>query len=393
LNKNDASLPLTVLLGMLTALPALGTDLYLPALPDVARSFAVPVSAAQLTLTTYFVGLALGMFAWGPLSDRFGRKPMLIAGLALMLAVSAIGAFAESIATLSAVRLVQGFAMTSGASIGRAIVRDLHAHEQAARLLARMAVVFSIVPIAAPLAGALLTGVGGWPSIFVAMAAVGAVLLLALLPLAETAPAERRSARPGAIVRTFAAIITDRRFLAPFSLILCAQVGILAWVSSSSFTLVRGLGVSVTAFSLMFALVMLGQICGAWSSSRLVLRLGIRRLLSIGAALMFAAGGSAALLAWLGVGHWLAVVLPFMAFLFGTAVIMPNAIAAALSPFPQSAGSATSLIGAIGFGSGALISTVLGALFDGTARPMATTAGLAGVGALLAHRLLLHGKA
>jgi DHA1 family bicyclomycin/chloramphenicol resistance-like MFS transporter len=229
--------------------------------------------------------------------------------------------------------------------------------------------------------------------VFGGMAAVAAVLLVALTRLRETAPAERRSIHPGAIARTFGATLADPRFLAPFSLILCAQVGILAWVSNSSFTLVRGLGVSVTAFSMMFALVMLGQIGGAWCSSRLVLRLGIRRLLGIGSTLMFAAGAAGALLAWSGVGHWLAVVLPFMLFLFGTAMIMPNAIAAALTPFPQSAGSATSLIGAIGFGSGALISTALGLLFDGTARPMATTAALAGVGALFANRLLLRGKA
>ena len=374
---------------MMKELPVLGTDVYLPALPEVARSLAVPVRAAQLTLTTYFVGLALGMFLWGPLSDRFGRKPVLVTGLSIMLIASVIGACVESIGALSAVRLVQGLAMTSGALIGRAIVRDLHAHEQAARLLARMAIVFSIVPIAAPLAGALLTRAGGWPVIFAAMAVVAAALLVALIPLPETAPAERRSVQPGAIAATFAQIITSPGFLAPFSLILCAQAGILAWVSSSSFTLVRGLGVSVTDFSLMFAMVMLGQIAGAWSSSRLVLRLGISRLLGIGSTLMFAAGASGALLAWLGIGHWLAVVLPFTGFLFGTAILMPNAIAAALSPFPQAAGSATSLIGAIGFGSGALISSLLGALFDGTARPMASIAALAGVGALLAHRGLL----
>jgi len=393
LNNKDTSLRLTILLGVLTALPALGTDLYLPALPEIAQSLAVPVSAAQFTLTTYFIGLAAGQFLWGPLSDRFGRKPVLLAGLAMVLVSSVVGAFVESIGALSAVRLAQGLAMASGSLIGRAIVRDLHAHEQAARLLARMAIVFSIVPIAAPLAGALLTTAGGWPMVFAGMAAVAAVLLVALTRLSETAPAERRSIHPGAITRTFGALLVDRRFLAPFSLILCAQVGILAWVSNSSFTLVRGLGVSVTAFSLMFALVMLGQICGAWASSRLVIRLGIRRLLSIGSTVMFAAGAAGALLAWSGVGHWLAVVLPFMLFLFGTAMLMPNAIAAALTPFPQSAGSATSLIGAIGFGSGALISTALGLLFDGTARPMATTAGLAGVGALVAHRLLHHGKA
>src|SRR6185436_9928775 len=173
-NNKDTSLRLTILLGVLTALPALGTDLYLPALPDIAQSFAVPVSAAQLTLTTYFIGLAAGQFVWGPLSDRFGRKPVLLVGLAMVLASSVVGAFVESIGALSAVRLAQGLAMASGALIGRAIVRDLHAH--AARLLARMSIVFSVVPIAAPLAGALLTTAGGWPMVFAAMAAVAALL-------------------------------------------------------------------------------------------------------------------------------------------------------------------------------------------------------------------------
>ncbi len=378
---------------MLIALPALGTDFYVPALPAVARALAQPVSAAQLTLTTYFIGLAAGQLLWGPLSDRYGRKPVLFTGLATTLVASAIGVFVESIGALSAVRLAQGLGMSSGALIGRTIVRDLYAHEEAARLLARMTIVFSVVPIAAPVAGALLVEAASWQTVFVGMGAIALLLLLAVYRLGETAPAQRSSMHPGDIARTFRSMLADRRFFSPFLLILCAQVGILAWVSNSSFTLVRGMGIETVAFGLMFAVVMLGQISGAWASSRLVMRLGIRRLLQAGAALMCAAGLAAAALAWSGVGHWLAVVLPFMAFLFGSALVMPNAVAAALTPFPQSAGAATSLIGAIGFGSGALISTALGAAFDGSARPRARVAALAGVGAFLFERLLLRGKA
>jgi DHA1 family bicyclomycin/chloramphenicol resistance-like MFS transporter len=132
---------------------------------------------------------------------------------------------------------------------------------------------------------------------------------------------------------------------------------------------------------MMFAAVMLGQISGAWCSSRLVLRLGIARLLRAGAALMLAGGTLAAALAWAGVAHWLAVVLPFVLFLFGSALIMPNATASALSPFPTAAGSASSLIGAVAFSAGAVVSSVLGAVFDGSARPMATVAALAGIAA------------
>jgi len=392
LNNKDTSLRLTILLGVLIALPAVGTDLYVPALPELARALSVPVAAAQFTLTTYFIGLAAGQLLWGPLSDRYGRKPVLLAGLLTMLAASLIGMFMESIGALAAVRLAQGLGMSSGSLIGRTIVRDLHAHEQAARLLARMTIVFSLVPMCAPVIGALLVGATGWPSVFLCMAAVAAVLLASLGALPETAPSERRSAHPTDIARTFRAILGDRRFLSPFLLILCAMIGVLAWVSNSAFTLVGGFGVSAVAYGLMFAMVMLGQISGSWCASRLVMRLGIARLLRLGARLMCGAGIAAAALAWLGIGHWLAVVLPFMVLLFGTALIVPNAMAAALSPFPRSAGSASSLIGAIGFAAGAVISTALGAAFDGTARPMTAVAALAGIGALLIERWLARGK-
>ena len=391
MNNKDTSLRLTILLGVLIALPAVGTDLYVPALPEVARALGAPVAAAQFTLTTYFIGLAAGQLLWGPLSDRFGRKPVLLAGLLTMLAASLVGMFAQSVGTLAAVRLAQGLGMSSGSLIGRTIVRDLHAHEQAARLLARMTIVFSLVPMCAPLAGALLVGAFGWPSVLGGMAVVAVALLASLVALPETAPAERRSMHPVAIARTFAGILGDRRFLAPFLLILCAQIGILAWVSNSAFTLIRGLGVSTIAYGLMFALVMLGQISGSWAASRLVLPLGLGRLLRLGALLMLLGGLCGAALAWLGVAHWTAVVLPFMVLLFGTALIIPNAMAAALTPFPQAAGSASSLIGAIGFGSGAIVSTVLGAAFDGSARPIATVAALAGIGAFFLEKRLAHG--
>jgi MFS transporter, DHA1 family, multidrug resistance protein len=393
LNKPGATLWFTILLGVLIALPALGTDLYVPAMPALALALGADVAAVQFTLTTYFVGLAAGQLLWGPLSDRYGRKPVLLTGLATMLAASAIGTFVDSVGAVAAVRLAQGLGTSSGALIGRTIVRDLYAHEQAARMLARMTIIFSVVPISAPLAGALLAGAFGWPAVFAAIALVAAALILFVVELPETAPAARASARPADIARTFLWILRDRRFFSPFLVVFCAHMAILSWISNSAFTLVRGLGVSALAYALMFGLVMLGQIAGAWASSRFVVRLGIARMLRLGAAVMLAAGTGAAALAWAGTAHWLAVVLPFALLLFGTALIVPNATAAALSPFPGSAGAASSLIGAIGFTVAAVLSTVLGALFDGTARPMASAAALAGLGAFLFERTLIRGRA
>jgi len=392
LNNKETSAALTLLLGVLIALSALGTDLYVPALPDVAASFASPVSAVQLTLTTYFLGLAVGQLIWGPLSDRYGRRPVLLAALGLMLAVTAAAPFMPSIGALVAARLVQGLGMSGGVVVARSIVRDLHAHEQAARLLARMMVVFSIVPIAAPVSGALLTAHAGWRAIFWTYVLIAAGLLVAVAAgLRETAPAERRSAHPAQIARGLGRILSDRRFQAPLLVFLSCQMGILAWVASSAFTLAH-MGVALDAYGWMFAGVMLGQIAGAWVASRFVLRLGSARLMRGGSFLVLGGGLAVAAFAWAGAEHWLALVAPFAVLLFGTALILPSATALALSPFPQAAGAASSLIGAIGFTAGAFLSTLLGALFDGTARPMATAAALASLAAFAFERSLARGK-
>jgi len=384
---------LTVLLGALIALPALGTDFFVPALPALAESFSVDAGAAQLAITTYFAGIAAGQLVWGPLSDRYGRKPVLLVGLATMLASSLAALVAESLALLSVARLAQGLGMSSGAVMGRSVVRDLYAHEQAARMLAAMMIVFSVVPITAPLAGALLTSAAGWRAIFVGMAAIAALLLAwVVFGLAETAPRERRSAHPAAIARTFVQILGEPRFVAPFLLVLCCHIGILAWVSNSALTLIRGMGVSPPAYGLMFALVASGQIVGAAVATRLLRQLGSQGVMRLGARLLFVAGGAAASLAWAGAAHWLAVVPPFALFLFGSALLFPTATAAALIPFPAAAGSASSLMGAIGFTAGALVSMALGSIFDGTARPMASLAALAGIAAFLFHRFFFRGK-
>ena len=167
---------------------------------------------------------------------------------------------------------------------------------------------------------------------------------------------------------------------------LCAQVGIFAFVANSAFTLMRGMGVTPPTYAMLFAVVMLGQIAGAWASSRLVVRLGIARLLRVGTALAAVSGSVAALLAWAGFAHPAAVVLPFMGFLCATALIMPSATAAALTPFPRAAGAASSLMGATQFVLGASVATLLGALYDGSARPMATCSAVAGLAAFIVER-------
>jgi DHA1 family bicyclomycin/chloramphenicol resistance-like MFS transporter len=182
--------------------------------------------------------------------------------------------------------------------------------------------------------------------------------------------------------------LSDRRFVAPLATMLCAQMGIIAFVSTSSLVMVQALGLTPIAFSVLFATVMLGQMAGGYAGSRLVMRFGIERMVRLGAALAVVAGALLAALAYAGVAHWGAIVVPMLAYIFGCAFIVPNATAAALSPFPRMAGAASSLLGTLPFGLGALVSAALGAAFDGTARPMALAIALAGAGAFAAERML-----
>jgi DHA1 family bicyclomycin/chloramphenicol resistance-like MFS transporter len=380
-------------LGVLLALTALGMDMFLPSVPVIARELGAQAAgdagAAQLTVTSYLLGLAAGQLGWGPLSDRHGRKPVLLAGLALFLVSTATAAAAQSLQTLVLLRFAQGLGMSSGPVVARSIVRDLYAREQAAHLLARMMAVFGVIPVAAPLLGGQALVLGGWPAVFWLFAAIALALLFAVgLGLRETAPAERPSVAPRRIAASYVRLFGDARFRAALTTMVCVQMGIIAFVSSSALAMVQALALTPTMFSLLFATVMLGQIAGGLLGSRLVPRLGSARMVRLGAGLAAAAGIALALLAFAGVPHWSAIVLPMLVYLFGAAFLIPNATAAALAPFPQMAGSASSLLGAIPFGLGALVSALLAAAFDGSARPMALAIAASGLLAFLAERFL-----
>jgi DHA1 family bicyclomycin/chloramphenicol resistance-like MFS transporter len=364
-------------------------DMFLPSVPVIAQSFGAPSGAAQSSVTTYLAGLAVGQLAWGPVSDRYGRKPVLLAGLSLFLISSACAIAADSVLEVAALRFSQGAGMSSGPVVARSIVRDLYAHEQAAHLLGRMMAVFGIVPVAAPLVGGQAVAAGGWPAVFGVFAAIALFLLAAVaFGLRETAPAERPSIAPARIAGSYALLFADARFRASLATMLPAQMGIIAFVSSSSLAMVQAFHLSPTGFSLLFAAIMLGQITGGITGSHLVAKLGIGRMVRLGAALALAGGVLLAGLALAGMPHWSAVVLPMILYLLGCSFMIPNATAAALSPFPRMAGAASSLLGAMPFGLGAVVSAVLAWAFDGTTLPMALAIAVFGSLAFLSERFL-----
>jgi len=385
-----ATLGLTVLLGLLLGLTPLGTDSFLPAMPAIAHALGAPAGAVQLAVTSFFLGVAAGQLAWGPLCDRYGRRAALFSGLALFLAASLGCALAGSVPQVVAMRFGQGLGLSCGPVVARGVTRDLYERERAASLLARMMVVFGVVPIAAPLIGAAMLALSGWRAIFWLHAAIAVSLgAWAALRLAETAPHPRAAIRSARLAASYATLLGDRRFVAPVAAMLCAQAGIYAFVANSAFVLVGAMRLSATQYSAAFAVVMLGQIAGAQASSRLVLGRGIARLMRLGVVLACAFGLALAALAWAGAAHWSALVLPMVGYMFATSFVIPTATAAALSPFPAIAGTASSLIGAAQFLLGAIVSAGLAAAFDGSARPLAGVAALGGACAALIYFALV----
>lgn len=385
------SFALVAALGALAALAPLSNDIYLVSLPSMTEAFAAGVGRVQLTLTAFVAGFAIGQYAYGPLSDRFGRRPLMLAGLALYVAASVAAAIAATVEVLIAARFVQAIGMSSGPVLGRAVVRDLYDRESAARLLSYMAVVAGFAPVVAPIIGSQLHVAFGWRANFIFVALYGAV---ALAVVAWQFDETNRRLDPEALrLRRMAGnigtLLSSRLYLGYALTASCVGSGLFAFISGSPFVFLQVLGFAAADFGYLFAFCMCGYLVGSWISGRFVLRLGMDRLLRLGIVLALAGGLSMAGLAALHLNHVAAILGPMFVFMFAFALILPQAMAGALTPFPQIAGSASSLIGLCQYGLSAIVGTAVAALFDGSALPMAAAIGVMAVLAALAYAALV----
>jgi len=366
-------LRLVVILGALTAVGPLSVDMYLPALPQLARDLSAGPVPAQLTLTSCVIGLALGQMVAGPLSDAWGRRRPLLIGLAAYAAASLLCAVAPTVETLIALRWVQGAAGAAGIVIGRAIVRDLYDGAAVARVFALLMLVTGLAPILAPIFGGQLLRVGPWPAVFVVLGCAGAALFLgALLGLRETLPGERRGdgGARGSLT-TFRTLLADWSFLGYALASGTAFAAMFTYISGSSFVLQDIYGLSPQEFSLVFGGNALGLVTAGQIGGRLVGRVRLSRLLAVGLAMLLTGGVGLVVMVLAGAG--LAGVLPAL-FLVVAAqgLIGPNAMALALSGRPaRVAGSASALIGLAMFSIGGSMAPLAGVAGPHTAVPMA----------------------
>jgi DHA1 family bicyclomycin/chloramphenicol resistance-like MFS transporter len=382
---------MTLLLGALIAVAPLAMDIYLASMPSMTRALAATPEQVQLTLSLYMYGWGASQIFVGPLADRFGRRPALIAGLALFVAASAVCAASRTIETLIAARVVQAIGMAAVAVVPRAIVRDLYSGERAARMLSLMGVVLGIAPIVAPIIGSHLHVWFGWQANFVFVAAYGAIALVCVVTaLPETIKARnKRATDPAVVLANYRRLLHSRRYVGYLLVAAFASSGLFAFLAGSAFAFVTVIGTGERGFGLLFGAVMLGNIAGSIAGSRLVTRWGIDRMIRYSTWLMLFAGLALAALAWLRVAHPAAIVIPMFLFMVALMTTMPQATAGALTPFPEISGSAASLLL---FGQFMLASTaalIVGVTFDGTQRPMATVIAAASTLTFIAFRALV----
>lgn len=356
------SLPLV--LAALSATGPLGIDMYLPSIPDMALSLDTSEGAVQYSLMTFFVGLMLGQLVYGPLSDRFGRKPLIYLGLGIFILGSIGCALATTVLQLQWLRFLQGLGGSIGLVIAFAIVKDAFTVEGMGKMVSMILAVLGLSPVIAPLLGNLLQDLGSWRSIFWALTGYGvfvAVLVALLLP--ETRhETERRKVVLSRTVHTYGAILVDKTFI-PFALALCiAQAGFFAYLAGSASVFISEYDLTPLHFSLLFGLNALGLIAAAIFNPVLHRRVGplnAYRLLSTTYFIVLAL-----LLAYLASGHSNLVVLCVGLFITVSLLgfIMPTGSQLALMQQHQYAGTASALMGSMQFGAGAIITGVSGAL-------------------------------
>jgi len=382
-----------LVLGSLSVFGPLSMDLYLPALPALARDLGTSDSLAQLTMSVCMLGLGVGQLVSGPLSDRFGRRRPLIVGIALFALFSVVCAFAPTIEVLIAARLLQGLAGSAGVVVSMATARDMFSGAELSRMMSLLSLVSSAAPILAPVLGGQLLRFMDWRGIFGVLGGVGAVLcVLALTALRETLPRERR--HTGDVRRTltqFAAVARDQQYRRVLVVAALMSIGFFAYLTMSPFVFQQQFGVSPATFSLVFALNSIAVLCGTQLSGALVRRTGPRRIYLSSLALSAAGALALLLAALLGAGFGVFAAL-LCAMMLAQGLSGPNGSTLALHRHGDRAGTASSVYGVVMFAAGPIVVPLISAAGSSALLMSITIAGatvLAGLWGFLALRPLL----
>ncbi|NMM21484.1 MAG: multidrug effflux MFS transporter [Rhodoferax sp.] len=361
-----------VILSLLLGLQPITTDLYLPALPGLTAGFGAPMAQAQLTLTALLLAFGLSQLIWGPLSDRFGRRPILLIGLTGYVMASVASTLSPTMDMLIVWRTVQGAAMGAAVMCARAIVRDLYTPLQGARIMSKgLSGLGVIACLCAPLGG-LLSDQFSWRVALFALAIFGALCLaMVALRFEETVTQKnRRALEPATLMRTWRTILRNPTFWAYSALSTASYGGLFTFLASSSFVFIQVLGLTKTQYGLLMFSMSLAYILGTFMCRRLLPRFGVQRSVAIAGGLSLTGGSLMGVLALIGVQASWAIMLPYYLFMLAHGINQPCSQSGAVGPFPQAAGVASALNGFLMMMAAFAMGGWLGSHMDGTAFPL-----------------------
>lgn len=364
---------LFLVLGAIGALTPLAIDMYLPAMPDIARDLGVADGAVQITLTAYTAGFAIGQLIHGPLADSYGRRPILILGVLFFGIASLVSATTTSIEALTYVRTAQGFAGAAAAVIIQAVVRDMFDREDFARTMSFVTLVITIAPLVAPMIGGHLAIWFGWRSIFWVLAIFAAVVIsLVLWKIPETLTVEKKQPlRFRTTIRNYARLCANPVAMGLIFSGAFSFSGMFAFLTAGSFVYIDIYGVRPDHFGYLFGLNIVAMIIMTSVNGRLVKKVGSHAMLRFGLAVQLFAGLGLFVTWMLDLGLWGTV--PFVVLFIGTlSTIGSNSMGLLLSGYPTMAGTASSLAGTLRFGTGSIIGAVVAMLPSGATWPMIT---------------------
>lgn len=363
---------LTALLAALSAIGPLTTDMYLPSLPDIAHQLHASTTQAQFTISSYLIGFAVGQIFYGPVSDRHGRKPVLLAAIALYCLASLVCMFSNSIEMLITARAFQAVGGSGGIVLARAIVRDIYSGARAGRELSVIASVMALAPVLAPIVGGILQTVFGWQAVFLTLVVAGLIGMVTVwLVLPETLT--RRAIEPvsvASMARSYRVVAREPAYLAYLAIASASFAGLFSWISGAAFVLQGLYHLAPFDFGLAFAIGSVGYMTGSALAARLVQKLGLDHVLGLGGCACAVGGLGMVASVSLGLSSAFSLVVPIAVYLAGMGMVLPQAIAGAMSPFPERAGAASSLFGFVQQTVSAVAGAAVGWFLGQTAWPL-----------------------
>ena len=377
-------LRILIILSALMSFSSISTDMYLPALPTLVSDLHTDIGRVELTISSFLVGFSLGQLLWGPISDRIGRRLPIAAGLVLFIIGSIGCAAADTIGHMLAWRVVQAVGACAGPVLARAMARDLYARERSAQMLSILILMMAVAPLVGPLLGGQILAFWSWRAIFMTLALFGVLALISLWALPETLPPARRGTEP--LRRTLANYLSlagDPRLLIYAIAGGFYYGGCYAFIAGTPFAYVDYYQHSPKVYGLLFGVNIVGVMVLNYVNSRMVVRFGSERIFRFGSWIAAISGVALAIDAKTGYGGVAGLAVPIFCFMSVSGFIVANSVASALASFPKQAGSASSLVGAMHYGSGVLSAAMLGWFADGTPWPMGWIVGLAGIGCLI----------